>query len=351
MSGDGRGKVLVTGASGLIGRHVVQALLNAGYDTRGLVRGAAPEHRGDVEYVRGDVRDPASLDRAMDGCAAVVHTAAVYSYDRADADLMASTNIEGTANVLDAAARTRADRVVLTSSSATCGPVAGRPADEHDSPPRWELTVPYKRSKIAAERLALARAARGQDVVIVNPTTTVGRHDHRPTPSGCMVRDVVAGRIRGYITTSGLNIVSVQDVAHGHVLALERGRSGERYLLGGENLSMQAAFTLIAQRAGVCAPRIGIPYPVARVTAEVLHVASWAPIMREPSLMVLDEVRLARLPMYFSVDRARRQLGYTHQPADEALAPAVDWFAERLLSRASARPARRGAPGRRAVTP
>ena len=322
--------MLVTGATGLIGRHVVGALLDAGYDVRGLVHGAPPEERADVEYVRGDVRDQVSLQRAMDGCSAVIHTAAVYSYDRADAGLIASTNVEGTANVLDAAIAARADRVVITSSSATCGPVPDRPADERDAPPPWELAVPYKRSKLAAERVAVARAARGQDIVIVNPTTTVGPHDHRPTPSGCMVRDVVAGRIRGYIKTSGLNVVSAQDVARGHVLALERGRTGERYLLGGENLSMQAAFALIAELAGVSAPWMGIPYPVVRATAEVLHAASWAQIMPEPSLMVLDEVRLARLPMYFSIERARRELGYTYQPAAEALAPAVEWFAERL---------------------
>lgn len=307
----------------------MRALLRAGYQPRTFSRQPPVEAAADVEHVTGDVRNPRSLTRAMSGCSAAIHTAAVYSYARADLPAMMSTNVRGTGNVLAAAARAGVDRVVVTSSSATCGPVAGRPADEHDRPPRWELAVPYKRSKLAAERVALARAASGQDIVIVNPTTTIGAEDRRPTPSGCIIRDVIARRICGYIAGGGLNVVSAGDVARGHVLALERGRPGERYLLGGENLPMRGLFGLIAQLAGVPAPWLGIPYPAALFAATLLDAAARATTGREPTLLVLDEVRLARLPMYFAIDKAQDELGYSYQPADQALMAAVAWFAER----------------------
>jgi dihydroflavonol-4-reductase len=328
VSGGRGGRVLVTGASGLIGSHVVQALLQAGYRPRAFSRRPPAQPPADVEHVTGDVRDPQALARALRGCCAAIHTAAVYSYSRADLPAMMSSNVAGTANVLDAAARTGVERVVVTSSSATCGPVPGRAADEHDAPPVWELAVPYKRSKLAAERAALARASNGQDIVIVNPTTTVGAQDHRPTPSGCIVRDVMSRRIRGYITSGGLNVVAAEDVARGHVLALERGRSGERYLLGGENLPMRHLFELIAQLAGVPAPRWGIPYSAALGAATLVDALARATTGREPRLLVLDEVRLARLPMYFSIGKAQTELGYAHRPPAEALSAAVAWFAE-----------------------
>jgi dihydroflavonol-4-reductase len=319
---------LVTGGSGLIGHHVLEALLDAGYEPRAYSRHAVALAGGAVEKVRGDVRDRAALAAAMKGCEAVVHAAAVYSYARADRGSMMGTNVEGTRNVLDAAARAGVERVVVTSSAATCGPVAGRSADERDSVPAWELAVPYKRSKVEAERLALARAAAGQDIVVVNPTTTVGAGDLRPTPSGCMVRDVLARRIRGYIHRGGLNVVSARDVAVGHVLALERGRRGERYLLGGENLPMERLFALIALLGGVPAPRIAIPYAAALLAARALDAVARA-ARWEPKLLVLDEVRLARVPMYFETAKAERELGYTHRPAPQALRPAVAWFSAR----------------------
>ncbi|MGH9060795.1 MAG: NAD-dependent epimerase/dehydratase family protein, partial [Acidimicrobiales bacterium] len=255
-----------------------------------------------------------------------VHAAALYSYRRIDGASMAAVNVDGTRNVLAVAARTGVARVVVTSSCAPCGPVAGRCADEADGPPTWELDVPYKRSKLAAERLALARAGAGQDVVVVNPTTTVGAEDRRPTPSGRIVRDVLRRRIRGYTPTGGLNLVAAADVARGHVLALARGRAGQRYLLGGENVSMRGLFEQIAELGGVSIPRIAVPYRFALGAAWALDVGSRA-VGREPALMALDEVRLARLPMYFDSGKAERELGYVHAPASEALVPAVGWFA------------------------
>lgn len=321
--------VLVTGASGLIGSHVVGALIDAGYEPLAFSRGDPPLQRTPVRHVCGDVRDPAALAAAMRGCEAVIHTAAVYSYSRADAAEMECTNVQGTCNVLDAARRAGVRRVVVTSSCATCGPVDGRPADERDRAPDWEIAVPYKRTKLAAEQIALERAGQGQDVVVVNPTTTVGAQDRRPTPSGRMVRDVLTRRIRGYVSSGGLNVVAAEDVAHGHVLALERGCAGERYLLGGDNLSMRDAFAMVARLGGVPPPRVAIPYPAALAAATV---CDWAlrRAGREPSLLVLDEVRLARLPMHFSSARAQAQLGYSHRSAEEALARAVAWFSQRL---------------------
>jgi dihydroflavonol-4-reductase len=340
-------RVLLTGASGLIGTHVLQALLEGGYAPRTLSRGplqpwpdaTANPAAGQVEHLRGDIRDGDLLERAMRGCEAVIHTAALYSYSRARAPEMQATNVQGTRCVLDAAAAAGVERVVVTSSCATCGPVRGRPADERDTMPEWERGVAYKDTKLAAERLALARARAGQDVVVVNPTTTVGPGDRRPTPSGRMVRDVIEGRIRGYISSGGLNLVGAADVARGHLLALEHGRSGERYLLGGENLAMGELFRMIAALAGVSRPWLAVPYPLAYLAARIGDPLARA-LGREPQLLVLDEVRLARLPMYFTSAKAARELGYRHAAPEQVLAETVAWFA-RLQERARPAAARR----------
>ncbi len=315
-------RALVTGASGLIGTHVARALADAGVDVRSFCRTQpAPEARVS-EHVRGDIRDPEAVERAARGCDVVFHTAALYSYARGVAKDVDAVNVAGTRNVLAAAGKRR---VVLTSSSATCGPVPGRPATEQDEPPEWELDIAYKRSKIAAERLALEAAAAGRDVVIVNPTTTIGAGDRRPTPSGKMIHDLVAGRVLAYIPTAGVNVVAVDDVARGHVVALERGRAGERYILGGENLSLQELFACAAHRARVPEPRVPLPYGLVRTAAAVADVSARMRGM-EPTLLVRDEVRLARLPLYFSSEKAERELGYSARPAEQAIAAAVDWF-------------------------
>ena len=262
-------------------------------------RGADVGH----EYV--DLLDAAGLERAMRGCDAVVHVAALYSYDRRDAHALARVNIEGTRTVLAAAARAGVGRAVHTSTAGTCGPVAGRPATEEDGPPDWELAVPYKRTKLEAERLALAAGA-----VVVNPTTPVGEGDTRPTPTGRMIRGVARGRYLGYIPTTGLNVVDVRDVAAGHALALERGRPGERYLLGGTDLWLGDFFALVASAAGRPAPRLRVPYAVARAAAAA-------------GLVNANEVALARLPMFFSSEKARRELGYAPGPVEPAVSRAV----------------------------
>ena len=290
-------RVFVTGGGrGFIGDHVVSALEAAGHEVR-------------REWA--DVRDPTALERAMRGCEAVVHVAALYSYT-ASASEIEAVNVDGARNVIAACRSARVRRLVHTSSAGTCGPVRGRVATEEDTPPAWELRVPYKRTKLEAEKLVLAAAETGSlEAPCVNPTTPIGVGDDAPTPTGRMVRGVATGRYRATLRSGGLNLVDVRDVARGHVLALERGRSGERYLLGGTNLTLAEVFALIARAAGRRAPRIRLPYAAVQALA-VLRFAN------------PQEVALARLPAWFSSAKAERELGYEASPIGSAIELAVE---------------------------
>jgi dihydroflavonol-4-reductase len=336
-------RALVTGASGFIGGHVVAALVAGGAQVRAFDRRPPPGEPipDSVEIVLGDVLDRDAVRRAVEGCDAVFHLAAVYSYSRSDAATMQSVNVQGTASVLDAALRGARRRIVHTSSCATCGPVRGRPATERDLPSRADLRVPYKRTKLEGERLALTAAREGADVVVVNPTVPVGPGDLRPTPTGKMVADVAAGRARGYLARSALNVVAAEDVAAGHVLALQRGRCGERYLLGGEDMSIREVFAAIARAAGLSPPRVGVPWVVAYGAARVAD-AVLRPAGREPKLLVLDEVRAGRLPHRYDDSKARAELGYGSRPGVEALAEAVRSVAAEAV-RAAAGPSHHAA--------
>jgi dihydroflavonol-4-reductase len=291
--------VYVSGATGFVGGHVARELREAG---------------AEVRDERIDLLDRAGLERAVEGCDAVVHVAALYSYDAPAADFE-RVNVEGTRTLLDAAAAKHVRRFLFTSTAGTCGPVSGRMATERDEPPAWELTVPYKRTKLEAERLALAAGA-----VIVNPTTPIGDGDARPTPTGQMIEGVATGRIRAYVGTTGLNLVDVRDVARGHVLALERGEPGERYLLGGVNLPLADIFAAVADHAARPRPRLRVPYSVAEAAAKAGFANA-------------DEVKLARIPMYFSWEKAAARLGYEPGPVEPALARAT---AEALKRRGGA---------------
>lgn len=282
-------RVYVTGATGFVGGHVARELRESG---------------AEVRDERVDLLDSHGLERVIEGCDAVVHVAALYSYD-ADPRLIERVNVEGTRTLLDACARRGVRRILHTSTAGTCGPVSGRSATEEDTPPAWELSVPYKRTKLAAERLALEAGA-----VVVNPTTPVGDGDCKPTPTGRMIAGVATGRIRGFVSTTGLNVVDVRDVARGHRLALDQGEPGERYLLGGADLSLEELFAAVAYLAGRPRPRLRVPYAVA--------LAAGKAGMAHP-----DEVKLARLPMYFSWEKARSRLGYAPGPVEPALARAV----------------------------
>jgi dihydroflavonol-4-reductase len=313
-------RALVTGAGGFIGAHVAAALAADGWDVRGLDRDVRFVPEG-VEPVAGDVTSPGDVGAALAGCDALFHLAAVYSFARRAAARMEAVNVRGTRIVLDAAARAGV-RVVHTSSCGTCGPVPGRPATEEDAPPAYELDVPYKRTKIAGERIALAAAAEGADVVVVNPTTPVGPGDRRPTPTGRMVADVASGRARAYLAGGALNVVDVRDVAASHLRAFEHGRAGRRYLLGGEDLELRDVFAHVARAAGRPVPRVALPWAAVYGAARVAD-AALRPLGRAPRLLDLDEVRLARLPMRFDDARARAELGHLSRPASEALAVAA----------------------------
>jgi dihydroflavonol-4-reductase len=283
-------RVYVTGATGFVGGYVARELRDRG---------------AEVRDERIDLLDRAGLERAIEGCDAVVHVAALYSFDGAP-ESFERVNVEGTRTVLELAAHAAVERFVHCSTAGTCGPVAGRAATEADEPPAWDLDVPYKRSKLAAERLALAAGA-----VVVNPTTPVGDGDRKPTPTGRMIANVARGRMPAYVGTTGLNVVDVRDVARGHALALEHGEPGQRYLLGGVDLSLADLFAAVARLAGRQRPRVRVPYAVAEMAAAA-------------GIANRNEVRLARLPMYFSSAKARSTLGYEPGPVEPALARAVN---------------------------
>ena len=287
-------RVYVTGASGFVGAHVAAALREQG---------------AEVRDERVDLIDPPALERAVGGCEVVVHVAARYTYE-GPAEVVERVNVEGTRNVIEACLRRGVRRLVHTSTAGTCGPVPGRPATEEDAPPHWELTVPYKASKLRAEQLVLSAARTALDAVVVNPTTPIGSGDRRPTPTGGMIAGVARGRVRAFIAGTGLNVVDVRDVARGHVLALEHGRRGERYLLGGIDLSLRDLFARVAAAAGRPAPRLRVPYVLPRALAAC-------------GLLNRHEVRLARLPMFFSSTKAERELAYTAGPIEPAIAEAV----------------------------
>ena len=287
-------RVYVTGASGFIGSHVVRELRESGAEVR-------------EDWI--DLSDRERLRTAIGGCDAVFHLAALYSYDAPVAD-HERVNVEGTRTIVELCRELGVRRLVHTSTCGTCGPVPGRPATEEDGPPAWELGVPYKRTKLAAERVVLAAARAGLDAVVVNPTTPVGDGDRAPTPTGRMIEGVATGRYRAFVET-GINLVDVRDVAHGHVLAFQHGRRGERYLLGGVDLTLEEAFAVVAELAGRPRPRLRVPYSAVRVAARL-------------GLTNRDEVLLARLPMYFSSAKAERELGYTPGPVWPALRRAVD---------------------------
>ena len=270
-------RVYVTGASGFIGRHVVRELRAAGHEV------------GD-EWI--DLLDRERLTRAE------------FTPEAAH-----RVNVEGTRVIVDLCRELDVRRLVHTSTCGTCGPVPGRPATEDDTPPDYELVVPYKRTKLEAERIVLAAARDGLDAVVVNPTTPVGDGDRFPTPTGRMIEGVATGRYRAYLDT-GVNVVDVRDVARGHLLALEHGRRGERYLLGGADLTLRELFAAVADLAGLPRPRLRVPYAAVQALARA-GVAN------------AEEVTLARLPMYFSWAKAARELGYSPGPVEPALARAV----------------------------
>ncbi len=315
---------LVTGATGFVGWHIASKLLERGETVRALVRDPARLRELDgVEAVQGDLRNPESLGRAVAWCGVVYHAAADYRLWTRDPREMYRSNVDGTRHVLDAARRNGIERVVYTSTVGCIGIPKDGIGDEQAPVGIEDMQGPYKRSKFLAEKVALEFAGSGFPVVIVNPTAPVGDHDFKPTPTGKMLVDFVRGAMPAFLDT-GLNVVDVRDVAQGHLAACDRGRVGERYILGAENLTLEQIFGKLAKATGRPAPRIRIPYAVA-YGAGVVSTA-WASVTGKEPLAPLDGVKMARKKMWVRHDKAARELGYAPNPAAAALERAVEWF-------------------------
>jgi len=318
----------VTGGTGFVGGAVVRRLLAAGHTVRALVRPGTNTRQLDglpVEQIAGTLADTDSLQRGMAGSDWVFHVAALYSYWGHTWEEFYQTNVEGTRRVLAAAGEAGVRRIVYTSSIATLGlPQGDSPANEDTPVTLADKIGHYKRSKFLAEEVARDFARQGLPVVIVNPAAPVGVGDHKPTPTGQMIVDFLQGRMFAYVDT-GMNIVDVEDVAAGHLLAAERGRVGERYILGGENLTLKQVLDLLAEVSGRPLVRQRIPHRVALAWAYVdVALARLNP--RHVPAATPDKVRLSRQKEYYDSSKAVRELGFTHTPAREALRKSVAWY-------------------------
>jgi len=318
----------VTGATGFVGSHVARALAAQGADLRLLVRSGSDLRNIQelqAERVLGDLRDAASLKKAVAGCDVVFHVAADYRLWVRDPDEMYRSNVEGTKAILEAARESKVRRVVYTSSVATMGFQSnGHLANEESPVSLANMIGPYKRSKYMAEELAIEAGKSGMDVVVVNPTTPVGERDIKPTPTGRIVVDFLKKKFPAYVDT-GLNLVDVAECAQGHIAALEKGRSGERYILGGENLTLKQILDRLADITGLPSPKIKVPYVVALATGVVDQVVTGYIRNREPRATI-DAVRMGRKKMFVSSGKAEHDLGWKTVPVDAALRRAVEWF-------------------------
>jgi dihydroflavonol-4-reductase len=320
-------KALVTGATGFVGAAVARALLSAHWQVRALARKGS--NRGnlaglDVEVHEGDLLDTNSLERAAQGCAGLFHVAADYRLGARDPSQLYRSNVEGTRNILNAARLAGVRRLVYTSSVATIGISGdGTPGDETTPSALHNMIGHYKRSKYLAEEVVQQAAREGLPVVIVSPSTPVGPGDVKPTPTGRLVLDAAAGRMPAYVDT-GLNIVHVDDVAAGHLLAYERGRAGERYILGGQDMSLRQILEIIATLTGRRAPRVRLPYSAVLPIAYLAE--GYARLTGTSGRITLEGVRMSRKLMYFSSAKAASELGYSSRPPAQAFEDAIQWF-------------------------
>ena len=328
------GIALVTGANGFVGCHVVRALAARGTHVRALVRPGADRRALDglvCELAFGDVRDRDAVERAVRGCDEVYHVAADYRLWVMDEAPMYAANVEGTRNIIDAAHAAHARRIIHTSTVGALG-IGADGLGREDTPVTLEAMVgPYKRSKFLAEQEAVKAAREGIPVVIVNPSTPIGPHDYKPTPTGRIIVDFLNRRMPAYVDT-GLNLVAVEDCAHGHLLAAERGRIGEKYILGGENLTLKEMLLRLSQLSGLAAPRVRLPFAMALGFAFGAEAVART-LTHRPPRASLTEVRMARKKMFFDSAKARAELGYETTPVDDALKRAIKFFRTSGLAR------------------
>lgn len=326
-----KGLAFVTGASGFVGSAVARALVGAGYRVRALVRASSPRvnlEELDLEVVEGDMRNAAGVAAAVQGARYMFHVAADYRLWAPDPDEIVRNNVEGTRAVMQAALAAGVERIVYTSSVATLKLRAnGEPADETRPLTEGEAIGAYKRSKVAAEHLVTGMIEQLHlPAVIVNPSTPIGPRDVRPTPTGRIIVEAASGRMPAFVDT-GLNLVHVDDVAAGHIAALERGRIGERYILGGENVTLAEMLARIAHLAGRAPPRVRLPrsliYPLALGAETVARFTQAEPFV------TLDGLRMAKYKMFFTSAKAEAELGYRSRPIDAALKDALAWFRAR----------------------
>jgi len=319
---------MVTGATGFVGSHVARVLVEQGADLRLLIRSSSDLRNIqdlNAERVTGDLRDPASLKKAVAGCEVVFHVAADYRLWVRDPDEMYRSNVDGTRAILEAARETGVRRIIYTSSVATMGFTSnGQLADETSPVSLANMIGPYKRSKFMAEQVVIEAAGSGMDVVVVNPTTPVGERDIKPTPTGRIVVDFLKRKFPAYVDT-GLNLVDVTECARGHVAALEKGSSGQRYILGGENLTLKQILDKLAALTGLPSPWIRVPYVMALATGAVDEFVTGYIRKREPRASI-DAVRMGRKKMFVTSAKAERELGWKTVPVDDALGRAVAWF-------------------------
>jgi len=321
-------KAFVTGSTGFLGSHVARVVADQGADLRLLVRSTSNLRNLEglkAESVVGDLRDAGSLEKAMAGCDTVFHVAADYRLWVRDPAEMYKSNVEGTRAILEAARKTGVQRVVNTSSVATVGFTSdGNPADEDSPVSLADMIGHYKRSKFMAEQVALEAGRSGMHVVTVNPTTPVGEQDVRPTPTGRIVLDFLKRKFPAYVET-GLNLVDVRECARGHVAALEKGKSGERYILGGEDLTLKQILDKLGSITGLPSPKIKLPYFFAFATGVIDEAITGRLLKREPRATI-DTVRMGKKKMFASSGKAERELGWKIVPVEGALRRAVEWF-------------------------
>jgi len=324
-------KAFVTGATGFLGSHVARVLAEQGSDLRLLVRSTSDLRNLEglnADRVAGDLRDPASIEKALSGCDVVFHVAADYRLWVRDPAEMYRSNVEGTRSLLEAARKQGVRRVVYTSSVATMGFTSktnyGNVADEQSPVGIDDMIGHYKRSKFMAEQVAVEAARSGVDVVIVNPTTPIGERDIKPTPTGRIVVDFLKRKFPAYVET-GLNLVDATECARGHVQALEKGRAGERYILGGENLTLKQILDRLAAITGLKSPTVKLPYFFALATGVVDEMVMGRLLGREPRATI-DAVRMGRKMMFVSSAKAERELGWRTVPVEGALRRSVEWF-------------------------